>query len=72
MTLGLVAPKPIDEPGLGRAEEQPVSTGLLQGDEKLLTMIHCFVARDYRVLCAMRARAGDPARPVQHTLGGQL
>ena len=43
MTLGLVALKPIDEPGLGRAEEQPVSTGLLQGDEKLLTMIHCFV-----------------------------
>jgi hypothetical protein len=43
MTLGRVALKPIDQPGLGRAKEQPVSTGLLQRDEELLTTVHCFL-----------------------------
>ena len=43
MTLGRVAFKPIDEPGLGRAEEQPVSTGLLQRDKELLTTVNCLL-----------------------------
>jgi hypothetical protein len=43
MTLGRVAFKPIDEPGLGRAEEEPVTPGLLQRDEELLTTVHCFL-----------------------------
>jgi len=40
MTLGRIALKLIDEPGLGRAEEQPVMTGLLQRDEELLTAVY--------------------------------
>ena len=36
MTLGRIAFKPIDEPRLGRAEEQPVTAGLLQGNKELL------------------------------------
>src|SRR5215831_20860070 len=43
MTLGRVAFKPIDEPSLGRAEEEPVTPGLLQGDKELLTTVHCFL-----------------------------
>jgi hypothetical protein len=43
MTLGRVAFKPIDEPGLGRAEEEPIAPGLLQRDEELLTTVHCFL-----------------------------
>ena len=43
MTLGRVAFKPIDEPSLGRAEEEPVTPGLLQRDEELLTTVHCFL-----------------------------
>ena len=43
MTLGRVAFKPIDEPGLGRAEEQPVMTGLLQRDKELLTTVYCLL-----------------------------
>jgi hypothetical protein len=35
--------EPIDEPGLGRAEEEPVTPGLLQRDEELLTTVHCFL-----------------------------
>ena len=42
MTLGRVALKPIDQPGLGRAKEQPVSTGLLQRDKALLATANCF------------------------------
>jgi hypothetical protein len=38
MTLGWIAFEPIDEPGLGRAEEEPISTRLLQRDKELLTM----------------------------------
>ena len=43
MTLGRVAFKPIDEPGLGRAEEEPVTPGLLQRDEELLTTVNCLL-----------------------------
>jgi hypothetical protein len=43
MSLRPVAFKPTDEPGLGRAEEQPVSAGLLQRDEELLTTVNCFL-----------------------------
>ena len=43
MTLGRVAFKPIDEPSLGRAEEEPVTPGLLQRDKKLLTTVNCFL-----------------------------
>ena len=43
MTLGRVAFKPIDEPGLGRAEDEPVSTRLLQRDKELLTMLDCLL-----------------------------
>src|SRR6516162_5982519 len=43
MTLGWIAFKPIDKPSLGRAEEQPVSTRLLQRDKELLTTVHCFL-----------------------------
>ena len=43
MTLGRVAFKPIDEPGLGRAEEEPVTLGLLQRDEELLAVVYRLV-----------------------------
>src|SRR6516165_5312342 len=43
MTLGWIAFKPIDKPSLGRAEEQPVSTRLLQRDKELLTTVNCFL-----------------------------
>ena len=39
MTLGRVAFKPVDEPGLGRAEDEPVSTRLLQRDKELLAAV---------------------------------
>ena len=45
MTLGRVASKPIDEPGLGRAEEEPVTPGLLQRDEELLTTVYARVLK---------------------------
>ena len=43
MTLGQVALKPIDEPSLGRAEDEPVVTRLLQVDKELLTTVFCFL-----------------------------
>jgi hypothetical protein len=39
MTLGRIALKSINQPSLGRAEKEPVATGLLQGDEELLTAV---------------------------------
>jgi hypothetical protein len=36
MALGRIALEPVDQPGLGGAEEQPVVTGLLQRDEESL------------------------------------
>ena len=43
MALGRIALKSINQPGLGRAEEEPVTPGLLQRDEELLTTVHCFL-----------------------------
>ena len=43
MTLRRIAFKPIDKPGLGRAEEEPVMSGLLQSDEELLTAVSPFL-----------------------------
>jgi hypothetical protein len=43
MALGRIALKPIDQPGLGRAEEEPIVTGLLQRDEELLTAVYRLV-----------------------------
>jgi hypothetical protein len=43
VTLGRIALEPIDEPGLGRAEKEPVITGLLQRDEELLAAVDYFL-----------------------------
>ena len=37
MALGRIAFEPVDEPGLGRSEGQPVTPGLLEHNEKLPT-----------------------------------
>ena len=39
MTLGRIALESINQPGLGRAEEEPVISGLLQGDKEPLTAV---------------------------------
>jgi hypothetical protein len=39
VTLGWIGLEPIDEPGLGRAEKEPVETGLPQRDEELLAAV---------------------------------
>src|SRR5580704_6272168 len=43
MALRWIALEPVDKPGFGGAEEQPVVTGLLQRDEELLTAVQRFV-----------------------------
>src|SRR6516225_6820833 len=67
MTLGRVAFKSIDEPSLGRAEEEPVTPGLLQRDEELLTTVHCFlvdvVAAHWSILCPGPIIASESGRP---------
>src|SRR5215510_7826479 len=40
MALGRIALELVDEPGLGRAEGEPVAPGLLQPDEELPTALH--------------------------------
>src|SRR5215470_12867237 len=40
MALGRIALEPVDEPGLGRAQGEPVVPGLLQRDEELPTALH--------------------------------
>src|SRR5215510_8151262 len=40
IALGRIALEPVDEPGLGRAEGEPVAPGLLQRDEELPTAVH--------------------------------
>ena len=39
MGLGRIALEPVDEPGLGRAQGEPVVPGL-QGNEELPTAVH--------------------------------
>src|SRR5262245_32742564 len=40
VALGWIALEPIDEPGLGSAEGEPIAPGLLQLDEELPTALH--------------------------------
>ena len=40
MGLGRIAFEPVDEPGLGRAQGEPVVPGLLQGNEELPATVH--------------------------------
>src|SRR6516165_9346012 len=42
MGLGRIAFKPVDEPGLGRAEGEPVAAGLLERNEELPATVHRF------------------------------
>jgi hypothetical protein len=40
VALGRIALETVDEPGLRRAEREPIAPGLLQGDEELSTAVH--------------------------------
>src|SRR5215471_3545000 len=42
MGLGRIAFKPVDEPGLGRAEGEPVAAGLLECNKELSATVHRF------------------------------
>ena len=50
MGLGRIAFKPVDEPGLGRAQGEPVAPGLLQRNEELPTTIHRLLVQLVRAL----------------------
>src|SRR5215813_10327641 len=50
MGLGRVAFEPVDEPGLGRSEREPVATGLLQRNEELPTPVHRLLVQFVRAL----------------------
>ena len=45
MSLRRIALKPVDEPGLGGAEGEPVAPGLLQCNEELATAVHRLVVQ---------------------------
>ena len=77
MTLGRVAFKPIDESGLGRAEEEPVTAGLLQRDKKLLTTVDCLLVDVVAALDVRPKFAGNyrikfkaEALPLRDQVGG--
>jgi len=50
MGLGRIAFEPVDEPGLGRAEGEPVAPGLLQRNEELPATVHRLVVQFVRAL----------------------
>src|SRR5215469_11971995 len=50
MGLGRIALEPVDEPGLRRAEGEPVMPGLLQCDEELPTAVHRLLVQFVRAL----------------------
>src|ERR1700722_3983426 len=45
MALGRIALETVDEPGLGRAEREPLAPGLLQRDEELSTAVHSLLVK---------------------------
>ena len=45
MALGRIAFEPVNEPGLGRAEGEPVAPSLLQSDKELPAAVHRLVVQ---------------------------